>query len=159
MVMLVQLDRGGAEYVWNSEEWQWQDLDTGEVSGGGEDEDDFDGSGEEEHLYRENDGGGYNYNTHRLQEESIKVDSGEEIDPHEIDIGFQDTPSSPEPGKGPSTSTEQPQGGETNLFAQPGILAAIVVGTVAGLLLCTILLIMLIVYRMQKEDAFTHNRI
>ena len=67
-------------------------------------------------------------------------DSDEEIDPNEIDIGFHDeptaspppavqqaTPSSPEPGKGPPTPSEephkQPQGGETNFFAQPGILA------------------------------------
>ena len=67
-------------------------------------------------------------------------DSDEEIDPNEIDIGFHDeptaspppavqqaTPSSPEPGKGPPTPTEEPhkepQGGETNFFAQPGILA------------------------------------
>ena len=39
----------------------------------------------------------------------------------------QATPSSPDPGKGPPTPTEephkQPQGGETNFFAQPGILA------------------------------------
>ena len=68
-------------------------------------------------------------------------DSDEEIDPNEIDIGFHDerssppppmveqaTPSSPEPGKLPPTPTEEPHkqpqpGGETNFFAQPGILA------------------------------------
>ena len=158
-------------YVWDGEEWVWQDLlapavDTEEGSGGGGvvatggryREDDF----EEEHLYRENDGGGWGYNTHhRLQEESIKVDSDEEIDPHEIDIGFheepteveQATPSSLEPGL---ATTKQPQGG--NFFAQAGILVAVVVGTVVGLL-CTILLVMFIVYRMQKADAFAQNQI
>jgi len=182
VVLLVALGRGGADYVWDGEQWQWQDVpapaeDTEEGSGGGgvvatgggyrDDEDELEGSGEEEHLYnRENDGG--EYNTHRLQEESINVDSDEEIDPNEIDIGFHDersspppmveqaTPSSPEPGKLPPTPTEEPHkqpqpGGETNFFAQPGILAAVVGGTVVGLL-CTILLVMLIVYRMRKAD-------
>lgn len=185
LVLLVS-GQGGADYVWDGEQWQWQDVpapaeDTEEGSGGGvvatggggyrDDEDDIDGSGEEEHLYRENDGGGYN--THRLHEESINVDSDEEIDPNEIDIGFHDertaspppavqqaTPSSPDPAKGPPTPTEephkQPQGGETNFFAQPGILAAVVGGTVVGLL-CTILLVMLIVYRMRKADEGSYS--
>jgi len=181
VLVLVASGQGGADYVWDGEQWQWQDVpapaeDTEEGSGGGlvatgggyrDDEDESDpGSGEEEDSYRENDGKGFN--THRLQEESINVDSDEEIDPNEIDIGFHDeptaspppavqqaTPSSPEPGKGPPTPSEephkQPQGGETNFFAQPGILAAVVGGTVVGLL-CTILLVMLIVYRMRKAD-------
>jgi len=181
VAVLVLLSAGaGADYVWDGEQWQWQDVpapaeDTEEGSGGGvvaagghgyhDDEDDFDGSGEEEHVYQENEGG---YNTHRIQEESINVDADEEIDPNEIDIGFHDeptaspppavqqaTPSSPDPAKVPPTPTEEPhkqhQGGETNFFAQPGILAAVVGGTVVGLL-CTILLVMLIVYRMRKAD-------
>lgn len=183
LVLVALSGRGGADYVWDGEQWQWQDVpapaeDTEEGSGGGvaaagggyrDDEDDSDaGSGEEEDLYsRENDGGAYN-TRHRIQEESINVDSDEEIDPNEMDIGFHDeptasppppvqqaTPSSPGPGKGPPTPTEEPhkthQGGETNFFAQPGILAAVVGGTVVGLL-CTILLVMLIVYRMRKAD-------
>jgi len=178
LATLVLVGQGGADYVWDGEQWQWQDVpapaeDTEEGSGGGvvatgggyrDDEDDSDpGSGEEEDLYsRENDGGVYN--THRLQEESINVDSDEEIDPNEIDIGFHDEPTaSPPPAvqqatpssPGPPTPTEEPhkthQGGETNFFAQPGILAAVVGGTVVGLL-CTILLVMLIVYRMRKAD-------
>ncbi|XP_037080184.1 syndecan-like [Pollicipes pollicipes] len=39
----------------------------------------------------------------------------------------------------------------TSFFAQPGILAAVVGGAVVGLL-CAILLVMLIVYRMRKKD-------
>ena len=63
-------------------------------------------------------------------------DSDEEIDPNEIDIGFHEEPTaSPTPAvqqatpssPGPPTPTEEPhkthQGGETNFFAQPGILA------------------------------------
>ena len=75
-------------------------------------------------------------------------DSVEEIDPRELDIGLHNkqtaspppakqevTPSSPDPAKGLPSLTEdflqllseelqeQPQGGETNFFGQPGILA------------------------------------
>jgi len=200
LVALLVVERTGADYVWDGEQWQWQDVpapseDTEEgsgdveVVGGGrsggrsggrgrggsgiryrDDEDDLEGSAEEEDSYRERDGGGYN--THRLQEESINVDADEEINPNELDIGFHDEPTAgstepPQPTRaivddsdvglvaGKETASEgphrQPQGGETNFFAQPGILAAVVGGTVVGLL-CTILLVMLIVYRMRKAD-------
>ena len=118
-----------------------------------DDEDDLEGSGEEEHLYRENDGGEYNTHRLQEESINVVSiglreclvsfciqDSDEEIDPNEIDMGFHDersspppmveqaTPSSPEPGKLPPTPTEEPHkqpqpGGETNFFAQPGILA------------------------------------
>jgi len=201
LVALLMVEKAGADYVWDGEQWQWQDVpapseDTEEgsgdveVVGGGrsggrsggrgrggsgiryrDDEDDLEGSAEEEDSYRERDGGGYN--THRLQEESINVDADEEINPNELDIGFHDegtagsTKEPPQPTRaivddsdvglvaGKETVSEgphrQPQGGETNFFAQPGILAAVVGGTVVGLL-CTILLVMLIVYRMRKAD-------
>ena len=38
-----------------------------------------------------------------------------------------------------------------SFFAQPGILAAVIGGAVVGLL-CAILLVMVIVYRMRKKD-------
>jgi syndecan 2 len=38
-----------------------------------------------------------------------------------------------------------------SFFAQPGILAAVIGGAVVGLL-CAILLVMFIVYRMRKKD-------
>jgi hypothetical protein len=65
-------------------------------------------------------------------------DADEEIDPHEVDIGFHDEPTAP-PSPAPTSArtplppteppTEEPHihkqasGGETNFFAQPGILA------------------------------------
>ncbi|KRF80337.1 syndecan isoform X3 [Drosophila tropicalis] len=39
----------------------------------------------------------------------------------------------------------------TSFFAQPGILAAVIGGAVVGLL-CAILVVMFIVYRMRKKD-------
>ena len=71
-------------------------------------------------------------------------DADEEINPNELDIGFHDEPTAgstepPQPTRaivddsdvglvaGKETASEgphrQPQGGETNFFAQPGILA------------------------------------
>ncbi|XP_049826458.1 syndecan isoform X2 [Aethina tumida] len=40
---------------------------------------------------------------------------------------------------------------QTSFFAQPGILAAVIGGAVVGLL-CAILVVMFIVYRMRKKD-------
>jgi syndecan 2 len=44
----------------------------------------------------------------------------------------------------------------TSFFAQPGILAAVVGGAVVGLL-CAILLVMFIVYRMRKKDEGSYS--
>merc|ERR1711990_1154595 len=43
-----------------------------------------------------------------------------------------------------------------SFFAQPGILTAVIGGTVVGLL-CTILLVMFIVYRMRKADEGSYS--
>merc|ERR1711981_52710 len=48
-------------------------------------------------------------------------------------------------------ATNVPINRSTSFFAQPGILAAVIGGAVVGLL-CAILLVMFIVYRMRKKD-------
>lgn len=45
----------------------------------------------------------------------------------------------------------KPEDRATSFFAQPGILAAVIGGAVVGLL-CAILVVMFIVYRMRKKD-------
>lgn len=45
----------------------------------------------------------------------------------------------------------KPEDRSTSFFAQPGILAAVIGGAVVGLL-CAILVVMFIVYRMRKKD-------
>merc|ERR1719427_1191130 len=51
----------------------------------------------------------------------------------------------------PGVHREKPSGRPASFFAQPGILAAVIGGAVVGLL-CAILLVMFIVYRMRKKD-------
>lgn len=89
------------------------------------------------------------------------------------DIGFHDesglpavttatTPramlTEPPPAAEPAATTtvspsveRNPNSHSTSFFAQPGILAAVIGGAVVGLL-CAILLVMFIVYRMRKKD-------
>jgi len=66
------------------------------------------------------------------------------------------------PGGVPAVPAQPPTSGENdvfenknqssaNFFSQPGILAAIICGAIVGLL-CAILLVMFIVYRMRKKD-------
>jgi len=174
-VLLLLVMAARADYVWDGEEWKWQDVPaagedleegSGAAVGGGyhDDEDDTEGSADDNHNYNSHDDG---FNNRRVHEDSINVDSDEEIDPNEVDIGFHEeaaaspappapaaptTPPPPQPTEGPQ---KKPQG-ETNFFAQPGILAAVVGGTVVGLL-CTILLVMLIVYRMRKADEGSYS--
>lgn len=178
------LGPAAANYVWDGAEWKWQDEvaagEDEEGSGGAggsyhhDDEDDLEGSAEDPPTY-----GGGEEDTGRMggagsrsrDRGEINVDADEEIDPHEVDIGFHDEPTAP-PSPAPTSArtplppteppTEEPHihkqasGGETNFFAQPGILAAVVGGTVVGLL-CTILLVMLIVYRMRKADEGSYS--
>lgn len=54
-------------------------------------------------------------------------------------------------GGNPSISVPKNKDKSTSFFAQPGILAAVVGGAVVGLL-CAILFVMFIVYRMRKKD-------
>jgi len=62
----------------------------------------------------------------------------------------------------PKTESEVHKKGPTNhhpasFFAQPGILAAVIGGAVVGLL-CAILLVMFIIYRMRKKDEGSYVR-
>jgi len=183
-----------SEYVWDGEEWQWQDVPVTQDSlpsiegSGGANRDRYpidtevDCEGEECEgsaegpqdvpMYAKVDSDSVSY--HNTGE--INVDDTE-IDPYETDIGFHEDregrpPGSktPSPGPGdpvdplpttqsPAKPSDEPHKhpqGETNFFAQPGILAAVVGGTVVGLL-CTILLVMLIVYRMRKADEGSYS--
>jgi len=179
ILVLVCLTMGPslADYVWDGEEWKWQDVpavpvpgDDTEGSGGAvsgryevDDEDEAEGSGEDPPHYSSKE---EEPRRHRIEEE-IDLDADDEIDPNEVDIGFHDEPSAapaPSPSPTPITSSPTPPSeepkkhpqSETNFFAQPGILAAVVGGTVVGLL-CTILLVMLIVYRMRKADEGSYS--
>jgi len=178
LVLVVQLClvRSSADYVWDGAEWKWQDTpanpgeDPVEGSGdstygvnyGRDDDDDVEGSG------------GDDFEPEDPREDLATVDKDvinvdEEIDPRDVDIGFHDE-TTPQPTlKTTSTTTtllptettvetdpKKDHSPETNFFAQPGILAAVVGGTVVGLL-CTILLVMLIVYRMRKADEGSYS--
>jgi len=59
--------------------------------------------------------------------------------------------SRPEAGPGRGAHNPIPVNRPASFFAQPGILAAVIGGAVVGLL-CAILLVMFIVYRMRKKD-------
>jgi len=59
--------------------------------------------------------------------------------------------SRPEAGPGHGAHNPIPVNRPASFFAQPGILAAVIGGAVVGLL-CAILLVMFIVYRMRKKD-------
>jgi len=182
VVLVVQLClvRSSADYVWDGSEWKWQDTpantvgDTVEGSADDnssygvkydhEDDDDQEGSGRDD--YQPEDSREDDHIT--VDKDVINVD--EEIDPRDVDIGFHDE-STPKPTLKPTTPTttllpavptvgstdpHKHHNQETNFFAQPGILAAVVGGTVVGLL-CTILLVMLIVYRMRKADEGSYS--
>nr|XP_023016373.1 syndecan [Leptinotarsa decemlineata] len=75
--------------------------------------------------------------------------------PDELDID-KEIPIEPKraPEPTPDTSVRmnpKPDDRPTSFFAQPGILAAVIGGAVVGLL-CAILVVMFIVYRMRKKD-------
>jgi len=178
VVLVVQLClvRSSADYVWDGNEWKWQDTpanpvdDTVEGSAdssygvkyGQDDDDDVEGSGRDDFEPEDS-----REDQTAIEKDVINVD--EEIDPRDVDIGFHDE-STPTPTPKPTSTTTTllptvPTEGtdphkhhnqETNFFAQPGILAAVVGGTVVGLL-CTILLVMLIVYRMRKADEGSYS--
>jgi len=164
LVLLSKLSISTQEYTWDGTDWQWQEapeiLGTDAEGSGNsydarpDDEDESEGSGESNYDKNDidNDRGEY------FSEDTGLINVDGEVDPRDLDIGFDDPPLDPlTPSPSPPTSTtpRDPQKHhkqtETNFFAQPGILAAVVGGTVVGLL-CTILLVMLIVYRMRKAD-------
>ncbi|CAG7721450.1 unnamed protein product [Allacma fusca] len=72
-------------------------------------------------------------------------------------VGFENTPVKPEVGDPIEVDPEQTEDvfnkkdTPASFFSQPGILAAIICGAIVGLL-CAILLVMFIVYRMRKKD-------
>ncbi|XP_055701147.1 syndecan [Phlebotomus papatasi] len=76
-----------------------------------------------------------------------------EIDLHEIDHSHStDRPhSSSESNNEVFIMNTKPEDRTASFFAQPGILAAVIGGAVVGLL-CAILVVMFIVYRMRKKD-------
>ncbi|XP_032529281.1 syndecan isoform X1 [Danaus plexippus] len=79
--------------------------------------------------------------------------SGEDINPN---IDQDQSSSNVEPESRPSDNSvfimnAKPEDRATSFFAQPGILAAVIGGAVVGLL-CAILVVMFIVYRMRKKD-------
>jgi len=65
-------------------------------------------------------------------------------------VPVQSTPR-PDSGTGREAHNPIPVNRPASFFAQPGILAAVIGGAVVGLL-CAILLVMFIVYRMRKKD-------
>ncbi|XP_045771456.1 syndecan isoform X2 [Maniola jurtina] len=80
--------------------------------------------------------------------------SGEEINPPVIDqeqSGSNIEPKSQPADNGVFIMNAKPEDRATSFFAQPGILAAVIGGAVVGLL-CAILVVMFIVYRMRKKD-------
>jgi len=186
VVLVVQLClvRSAADYVWDGTEWKWQDSpanpsidDTVEGSAdtpyrnsyGVDDDDDTEGSGHDDFDVTDV------VEEHKAVDNKDVINVDEEIDPRDVDIGFHDEStlkplmtsktmiSKPTISTSPVPSIESDGGEphkhhnqETNFFAQPGILAAVVGGTVVGLL-CTILLVMLIVYRMRKADEGSYS--
>merc|ERR1711973_437793 len=64
-------------------------------------------------------------------------------------------PTRPDADRGPEVH-RTPGSRPVSFFAQPGILTAVIGGTVVGLL-CTILLVMFIVYRMRKADEGSYS--
>ncbi|XP_034837051.1 syndecan-like isoform X1 [Maniola hyperantus] len=80
--------------------------------------------------------------------------SGEEVNPPVIDqeqSGSNIEPKSQPADNGVFIMNAKPEDRATSFFAQPGILAAVIGGAVVGLL-CAILVVMFIVYRMRKKD-------
>ncbi|XP_013188728.1 syndecan isoform X1 [Amyelois transitella] len=87
--------------------------------------------------------------------------------PDQTDISISGEETNPEPDHQPDGSSfveskvgpadtgvlimNKPEDQATSFFAQPGILAAVIGGAVVGLL-CAILVVMFIVYRMRKKD-------
>ncbi|EFA11584.2 syndecan [Tribolium castaneum] len=65
---------------------------------------------------------------------------------------IESEPAPPSPTNNPEvTMNRKTEDRHTSFFAQPGILAAVIGGAVVGLL-CAILVVMFIVYRMRKKD-------
>jgi len=186
VILVVQLCLVGcsADYFWDGTEWKWQDTpdDVAAQEGSGDDvyhplyrhddeEDDF-GSADVEEIDHY---GGNSEDTKYFSNNDI-VDVDEEIDPSDVDFDFNEegehpvtnahdkdailsTLTPPKVAQEDPTILDDPHkhfNQDTNFFAQPGILTAVIGGTVVGLL-CTILLVMFIVYRMRKADEGSYS--
>jgi len=184
VILVVQLCLVGcsADYFWDGNEWRWQDTPKVDDVDEGSGDDVYGGHP----LYRhdddeEDEGSGHirdhDYDEHEEEDEQDAVDNDivnvdDEIDPRDLDIGFhEDITEAPDKATSsksttsktvPNAATELSDPSkhefsqETNFFAQPGIMTAVIGGTVVGLL-CTILLVMFIVYRMRKADEGSYS--
>ncbi|XP_031630830.1 syndecan-like isoform X2 [Contarinia nasturtii] len=140
-----------------------------EYSGSGFGPDDEDSSSSTTHHRKK---GGYKSNTGNSGYKPINIDKPSSETDTDLSYGEQNEIDLDKTGKSdtstgkPSSGIEQshtPTGNEvfimdnrpedrtTSFFAQPGILAAVIGGAVVGLL-CAILVVMFIVYRMRKKD-------
>nr|CAD7197911.1 unnamed protein product [Timema douglasi] len=91
------------------------------------------------------------------QSESLPPDSKNENDHPGVGLGPENTQTDNDSSdnnhhsNGVYIMNRKPDERATSFFAQPGILAAVIGGAVVGLL-CAILVVMFIVYRMRKKD-------
>jgi len=174
--LLLILQLVSAEYVWENSEWVWKGDSDSSVIESGNTEDNYDeGSGEYDDDYDYEGSGdvdneGYDWDNQDYNGNQA-VDN---YDPpvnnwnHNANIDLskndditlnEDKPAPTTTTTTTSTTTTTPKKGlvensnlhPTSFFAQPGILAAVIGGAVVGLL-CAILLVMFIVYRMRKKD-------
>jgi len=128
----------------------------------------------EPEVYMEEDDEDYTYDDEDdyedYSEEEDDINFGDDTDSfnvHNVDVQVTAKPTpyaNPFPTQAPTTRKptysytdapevhkERPSNRPASFFAQPGILAAVIGGAVVGLL-CAILLVMFIVYRMRKKD-------
>nr|CAD7409276.1 unnamed protein product [Timema poppensis] len=91
------------------------------------------------------------------ESESLPPDSKNENDHPGVGLGPENTQTDNDSSdnnhhsNGVYIMNRKPDERATSFFAQPGILAAVIGGAVVGLL-CAILVVMFIVYRMRKKD-------
>lgn len=165
-------DRGGSNsnsYAYPDGEDTWDDddndYDEGSGGDGGNDEDYNSDPNQNPNVdNRQNPGGGMsnsNTNTYYSTEKPRSYNPGEVEETG--DIFVDGGPSFPTTTKAPTTTTQASQrdpsissrpknnSRSTSFFAQPGTLAAVIGGAVVGLL-CAILCVMFVVYRMRKKD-------
>jgi hypothetical protein len=168
-----------AEYTWDGEDWVWNENDVvregdrddardmprknkpGSIGQQGKDTlpgDEGSGGGIDDYDHSENDregSGSYGTNQEgKWTNENEMVEQGESDRSEDITVdggtGFPATfrPPDNEPKiRDPPRQTHP----SASFFAKPGTLAAVVGGAVVGLL-CAILCVMLVVYRMRKKD-------
>ncbi|XP_044741687.1 syndecan [Chrysoperla carnea] len=152
---LIDIDEEAIEGSGGGSELQ-TDLESSGSGFGPDDEDDVSGSSDINHDL--NSSGEKKYNIpkkiDRLPDERNNIDKGVKID---NDLDHLDTKVSTVDGDSNQLNNDvfimnpKTEDRATSFFAQPGILAAVIGGAVVGLL-CAILVVMFIVYRMRKKD-------